>query len=132
MDDRITKQNFLSYCEQHYDGRQCASIEEFLADVNRVRYIKKLITRYIQTGELCERLILNHVVILTNVFGAEPTCKILLLKLWDQRQHIKPFLVLLSVLPTRLYGVGPHDEIETDLIDMNHEIVNALRKICPT
>lgn len=125
----LNEDNYLLYCAKAYDGRYYSSTEEFYNDLKRVGYIKKLITRYMHTGDLKERLVLNHIIILNNVFGAEATCRILFFKLEEQFSYIKPFLLLLNILPDKLYGVGEYDIINTDCIEMDIGIIEALRKI---
>lgn len=129
MNDLLNDKNFLIYCASHYDNARYISTEDFLEDLNRIKYIKKLITRYIEYGELKERLILNHIIVLNNCFGAEVCCKILYFKLKTQMKYIKPFLVLLNILPERLLNVGNEKIIDTNLIDMDEEIVARLRKV---
>jgi hypothetical protein len=126
--EKITDDNFFVFCARHYD-KQCHSTEEFIEDLQRIKYIKKLITRYEETGELKERLILNHLIILSNVFGPEVACKIIFLKIKDQLKCLKPFMILLNMLPDRLYNVGENKIINTDLVPMDNKIVEALRKI---
>jgi hypothetical protein len=127
MYDNLTDENFLIYCAKYYDNPQCHSTEEFLEDLNRIKYIKKLITRYTENGDLKERLILNHITILYNVFGAEHLCKILFLKMNKQMAYIKPFLLLLNILPDKVFGVGDGEIIDTDSIVMDANIINTLR-----
>jgi hypothetical protein len=129
MNDLLNDKNFLLYCASHYDNARYVSTEDFLEDLSRIKYIKKLITRYIEYGELKERLILNHIIVLNNCFGAEACCKILYFKLKTQMKYIKPFLVLLDILPERLLNVGNEKIIDTNLIDMDQEIVAKLRKV---
>ena len=88
-----------------------------------------LITRYTDNGELKERLILNHIIILNNCFGPEALCKILYLKLKDQMKFIKPFLILLNILPDKIYNVNGEKIIYTDNIEMDALIVAKLRKV---
>jgi hypothetical protein len=102
--------------------------EEFMEDINRIKYIKKLITRYVDAGELKERLILNHIITLHNCFG-QNLAKILYLKLEKQFRYVKPFLVMLNVIPRNIYNVGDYTTVNTDLIDMDMTIIQALRKI---
>jgi hypothetical protein len=125
----LNNDNFILFCASNYDNYQFRSTEEFLEDLNRIKYIKKLITRYIEKGELKERLILNHIIILNNVFGPDVLCKILYLKLKPQMKYIKPFLILLNILPEKIYNVGNEQIINTDYIPMDTNIVNMLRKI---
>lgn len=129
MHDLLTHDNFLLYCAQHYDNPQCVNTSEFIEDVNRIKYIKKLITRYCLTGELKDHLILNHITVLYNVFGAVHTPRILYLKMCDDFKYIKPFLVLLSICPDKLYNINNQKMIDLDQIEMDPEIVRVLRKI---
>jgi hypothetical protein len=129
MYDNLTDENFLLYCAKHYDNPQCHSTEEFLEDLNRIKYIKKLITRYIENGDLKERLILNHITILYNVFGAEALSRILFLKMKKQMSCIKPFLLLLNIMPDKIYNIAEEKIIDTNLIVMDQKIINALRAL---
>lgn len=129
MNDKLTDKNFLLYCASHYDNSRYASTEEFVEDMNRLKYLKKLITRYTEYGELKERLILNHIIILNNCFGPEVLSRILFLKLKDQMKYLKPFLVLLEIMPQRIYNVGEEKIIDTDTIEMDPVIVAKLRKV---
>jgi len=129
MNEKLTDNNFLLFCAKHYDNSRYVSTEEFIEDLNRIKYIKKLITRYIESGDLKERLILNHIIILNNCFGPEALCKILYLKLKTQMKYVKPFLILLNVLPERIFDVGDETIIDTNLIDMDPFIVSKLRKV---
>jgi len=129
MNDKLTEDNFLLFCASHYDNARYATTEEFIEDINRIKYIKKLVTRYIENGDLKERLILNHIIVLNNCFGPEALCKILYFKLKPQMKYIKPFLILLEILPERLHNVGDEEWVETDLIEMDSVIVSKLRKV---
>lgn len=127
--EKITEKNFILFCASHYDNYQYASTDEFFEDIRRIKYIKKLLTRYEQSGELKERLILNHIIVLNNCFGPNILCKILYLKLKDKMHLIKPFLVFLNILPDFIYNVNNEAIIETTLIKMDQTIINCLRKI---
>lgn len=127
--EKLTDENFILFCAAHYDNAQYASTEDFVEDLNRIKYIKKLITRYVEYGELKERLILNHIIVLNNCFGPDILCKIIYLKLNSQLRYIKPFLILLNVLPDKIYNVGEYSEIDTNLIEMDLDIVAKLRKV---
>lgn len=124
----LTNDNFILFCARHYDTRLSTSTAEFQEDVNRIKYIKKLITRYQQSGVLKERLILNHIIILKNVFPSEICAKLLFFKLGDQAKYLKPFLILLDVLP-RYIHFGSGEILDTDEIEMDEGIVKALRTI---
>ena len=129
MNEYLTDKNFLLFCAHHYDNAQYASTEDFIEDLNRIKYIKKLDTRYIENGDLKERLILNHIIVLNNCFGPEALCKILYLKLNNQMKYVKPFLVLLNIIPDLIYYVGDEKVVDTNLIEMDELIVAKLRKV---
>jgi hypothetical protein len=123
----LTEENFLLYCAKHYNNPHSSGTDEFLEDLNRIKYIKKLLTRYEQKGELKERLILNHIIILCNVFGPKACVDILFLKMTDQLHFLKPFLVLLQILPEIIEIDGKL--LSTDDIQMDIEISKTLSKI---
>lgn len=130
MTEILTESNYLLYCAKHYDNPQCYDEEEFFEDMRRVKYIKKLITRYMIGGELKERLILNHLIILSNVFPPPHLVKILFLRLEKQMRYLKPFLIYLSLMPSIVNGVKDKTySIETDLIDMDPKVIEVLRKL---
>jgi len=121
--------NFYMYCAHHYENFLFTTKEEFEGDLERIKHLKKLITRYVIKNELRENLILNHIIVLKNCFGPEVACKILYLKLKDQMQYIKPFLILLSILPEKIYNVGDELIIDTDMTPMDPLIISRLRKL---
>jgi len=127
----LTHENFLLYCAKKYDNPNCTGMPEFQEDLNRIKYIKKLATRFAQTGDLQARLILNHLIILNNMFGPEALVKIIFLKMNDEQLScIKPFLILLAILPKVVYDVGKEGNIiYTDDVKMNQTVIDALRKI---
>lgn len=129
MNEKLTDENFLIYCARHYDNAQCHSTEEFFEDLKRIKYIKKLVTKYVETGELRDRLIMNHLIVLNNVFGADHLPRILYLKMKKQFKYIKPFLLFLQVLPETLHNIGGETVINTDIIPMDDLIVFKLRNI---
>lgn len=127
--ENLTEDNFLIFCAKVYDNPQCHSTEEFIEDLKHIKYIKKLLTRYIEKGDLKERLILNHIMILNNLFGARHLSRILYLKLKPQFHCVKPFLVLLGVMPDRIYNVNGELCVDCDSISMDDRIIKALRDI---
>ena len=129
MIDKLDESNFMLYAAKHYDNPQCFDTLEFYEDLSRFKYIKRLFNRYEESGELKERLILNHLIILYNVFGPATT-KMLFFKLSDHLHLLKPFIVLLGFLPDKVTGVGVENKtiISSD-ISMDDNIVKLLRKI---
>lgn len=126
----LNNDNFLLYAMKCYDNPNCSGLEEFNEDLSRIKYIKKLITRYMQTGELQERLILNHLIILNNMFGPEALTRIVFLKMDNQLEYIKPFLVMLNILPPVVFNVGKDGaKTFTDDVPMDAKIIERLRKI---
>lgn len=121
----LTDSNFLLYAAKYYDN-PCHNTDEFLDDLKRFKYLKRLFVKYRETGELKERLILNHIIVLYNIFGDKAT-PMLFMKLKGYEQYLKPFLVLLSRLPSKvLYS---DVIVYTSEINMDKKIVNELRKI---
>lgn len=125
----LTDESFLLYAAHYYDNPQSYSTDEFIEDINRIKYLKKLATRYQDSGVLKERLVINHLIVLSNVFPVKVLNKILYLKMKDQFGFIKPFLILLNILQDKIYDVNNEREIDTTLISMDNNIVNVLRKI---
>ena len=82
--EELNEDNFTLFAIRYYDNPQCTSTEEFYEDIRRFRYLKRLLKRYHNTGELRERLILNHLIILNNVFGVENAIRMLQFKIDDE------------------------------------------------
>jgi hypothetical protein len=130
MHELLDDENFLLYCARHYKENLSISAEEFKDDINRIRYIKKLFTRYEQSGDLKERLILNHLIILNNMFGPYHCSRIIFLKFQNQFELIKPFLILLNLLPDFYYNINAINTVyNTDDYGLDPVIVERLRKV---
>lgn len=118
--EHLTEENYILFASKHYKNTQCTSIEEFEEDLNKIKYIKRLLRRYLVNNNLQHRLILNHMIILFNVFDIEAARRMLFFKLdtkyWSA---IKTFLVYLNYMP----------ENEKIDIPLDMEIVAALRKL---
>jgi hypothetical protein len=98
LSDLICNVNFEEFAERHYNN-VCIDLDEFAEDLGRIKYIKRLFNKYQQTGELKERLIINHLIILYNVFDSKSLTKMLFFKFEGYHPCIKPFLALLQRLP---------------------------------
>jgi len=70
MFEKLDETNFVLYAAKHYDNPHCYDTLEFYDDLNRFKYLKRLFNRYEETGELKDRLIINHLTIIYNIFGA--------------------------------------------------------------
>lgn len=112
---KLDDSTFLLYAEKSYDNPHCHDISEFEEDLKRFQYIRKLLNRYIQCGDLKERLILNHLIIIYNCFGPNAT-NLLFMKLEEYHELIKPFIEFLNYLP---------ETIEYNGIVINSNDVNS-------
>lgn len=106
MTEQLDDDNFILYAARHYDNPQCYDTTEFYEDLKRFKYIKRLLNRYMNHGDLKDRLILNHVIALNNVFGPAATVRMLFLKLEGMEPYIKPFLVFLSIMPDKVENIN--------------------------
>lgn len=118
--DILNEDNFTLYAAKCYDNPQCTEINEFYDDLNRFKYLKRLFKRYAEHDDLQYRLILNHLIVLYNVFGIEGGNKIAMYKI-DQEYWpvLKTFLVYLNFLPDDVMPGVPLD----------HYVVDILRKM---
>lgn len=96
---KLTESTFLLFASKHYDNPQCSDITEFEEDLKRFQYLRKLFGRYRQDNDLKERLILNHLIIIYNVFGPTAT-DMLFMKLQEYHEYLKPFVEYLNFMPT--------------------------------
>ena len=112
---------FQEYAMQNYKNPSCSGREEFEEDINRIKYIKRLFGRYFSTGELKERLILNHIIIFYNVFEMEAATKMLFFRMEDKfKPLVKTFLVYLSYLP---------DDEAYVRVPMDTKVIQILRRL---
>ena len=125
MIQKLNENNFLVYAMNHYDNPQCHSVQEFEEDLKRFLYLKKLFHRYKNKEELRERLILNHIIVLYNIFG-DSTTNMLFYKIdEDSWQALTTFLTYLGRMPDK---VPEHNIIASD-ISMDTDVITRLRKI---
>ena len=107
MIDDLNDDNFMIFAMKAYDKPNCV-MSEFEEDLKRIKYIKRLIKRYKVWGEeeLKERLILNHIIVLSNVSGVEATVKMLFFK-FDPEDYpiLKSFLIFLNFMPQYVKGI---------------------------
>lgn len=121
----LNDNNFLSYAMNNYDNPQCHSLEEFEDDLKKFLYLKKLLSRFNNTGELRERLILNHITVLYNIFG-DSTTNMLFYKIDKQ---LWPLLITFLVYLNRMPEEIPEYSIRLSDIKLNENIISILRKI---
>ena len=118
--EELNNKNFVLFAAKNYNNSQCMTQEEFEDDLQRFKYIKRLFNRYEVNNELSERLILNHLIVLYNVFGIKAANHMMFYKIEEKNWPIlKTFLVYLNYLPEDQYVDVPLDQ----------KVVEALRKI---
>jgi hypothetical protein len=100
MFDKLTKDNVMLYAIKHYHNPSCEGINEFYDDMKRFKYIKRLFRKYRDSGVLKDRLLLNHIIVLDNLFGAEAASTLLFFKIEPEYwPALKAFLKFLSIMP---------------------------------
>ena len=109
----------MFYMATHYNDRQGSVSEEFYEDINRIKYIKRLISKYVDTGTLKSRLLMNHLLVLINVFGAFPCTRILMHKI-DPKYH-----EIIVTFLDELNALGP--ELKS-LISIDRKVRAIIRK----
>ena len=117
---KLTLDNIMMFAMKHYDNPSCVDKKEFLDDMKRFKYLKRLFRKYDTSKVLKIRLILNHIIVLANVFGVDASSTLLFFKI--DRKHwpiLKTFLVYLHFMP------------ENDLIEVpiNHQVMGQLGRI---
>ena len=120
MYENITSDNVMMFAIKHYDNPQCEGEKEFHDDMKRFKYVKRLLRKYKDYNILKERLLLNHIIVLNNLFGPEACVTLLLFKI--QREYwetLKSFLLFLNIIRK--------DEISD--IKENQEVLDILRKL---
>lgn len=124
----LTELNFEIYAMKAY-MIPCLSTQDFYNDLKKVKYVKRLINRYKTTGILKERLILNHIILLGNVFGPEDATRILFYKLGeDFYSELKTLLTYLNYMPDEVLYISTARIYNCDIpIDMG--IAKKLRQI---
>ena len=110
-----------------YDKPDCI-MSEFKDDMKRFNYLKRLFRRYRKVDELREQLVLNHLVVLYNVFGPEVTSRMLFFKMSkDDYSALKTYLLFLSIMPERIRGIKGQDIISSD-IPIDPRVAEVLRQ----
>ena len=120
MFEKITSENVMMFAIKYYDNPQCEGEKEFYDDMKKFKYIKRLLRKYDDSGVLKERLLLNHIIVLNNLFGPEACVTLLLFKVkkeyWDT---LKSFLLYLNIIR--------EDELQE--VKENKDVLEILRKL---
>ena len=129
MFDDLSESNYLLYAAKNYDNPHCTGLDDFLDDLKCFKYLKRLFNRFVNNNDLKDHLIINHLIILYNVFGVECATRLLFLKM-DERHYpiLKPFLISMNYLPEVVYGINGKD-IKTVDIPLDELSVSKLRKL---
>ena len=122
MFEKITPANWMMFAMNNYDNPQSDGEEEFQDDIKRFKYLKRLLKKYHEGGDLKERLILNHIIVLTNVFGVEASSTLLLFKIvQDYCPDLKTFMIYLNIIR--------EDEPALETIPVDQNIWKTLESI---
>ncbi len=129
MFETLDDSNFMLFAAKYYENPNGDQIE-FEEDLDRIKYIKRLFRKYKDGGELRERLILNHLIVLYNVFYHKSCTRMLCFRLYEYLDYLKPFLIYLNYWPERVEPVGLDKlEIMDSNINIDNHIIEVLRKI---
>jgi hypothetical protein len=126
--DNLTNENIMLYLVKAYDKPNCI-MSEFNDDMKRFNYLKRLFQRYRKYNELREQLVLNHLVVLYNVFGPEVASRALFFKVSkDDYSALKTYMLFLNIMPERIRGIKGQDIVSSNIpVDM--KIAETLRQI---
>ena len=123
--NELNEENFLIFAIKNYENPQAVTREDFDKDLSRFRYIKRLLKRYKTTGDLKVHLLVNHFIILYNIFG-DATTPMLFYKidknLWSA---IKSFVVFLNKLPDFPHTYIHEIELDQTCLDALNGITNG-------
>jgi hypothetical protein len=113
--DDLTNENIMMYAMKAYDRPNCI-MSEFKDDLKRFNYLKRLFLRYRKYDEMREQLVINHLVVLYNVFGPEVATRMLFFKMSkEDYSALKTYLIFLSIMPDKVKGIKGHDAVYYDI-----------------
>ena len=126
--DDLNNDNMMLYAIKAYDKPNCI-MSEFKDDMKRFHYLKRLFRRYRMSGEIRERLVLNHLVVLCNVFTPVIATRLLFFKMTKEDYSVlKTYLTFLSAMPEKVVSIKCKDIISSD-IPLDNTIISILRTI---
>ena len=129
MFKEIRPDNVIMFAMKHYSNPQGDTQTEFNEDMKRFKYIKRLLRKYDDTGDLKERLILNHIIVIYNQFGQEAGTRLLFLKLEGYYPQLVPFLRILKRCPEVVPQIGlPTEDIHISKVKEDILISEILDK----
>ena len=124
----LTEQNFLLYAIKCYETPNCI-MSEFSDDLKKIKYIKRLFRKYKISRTIKERLILNHIICLGNVFGVEAATRLLFFRV-DPKDYdvLKTFLIYLEYMPDTVRGIAGINIKDSD-IPVDLSLAKKLREV---
>jgi hypothetical protein len=126
--ENLNNENVLLFCMKAYD-RPDMLMSEFKEDIKRFNYLKRLFRRHRKIKELREQLVLNHLIVIYNVFGPEVATRLLFFKMAkEDYSALKTYLLFLNYMPVVVYGIKGQDILSSS-IEVDMTIAEALRKI---
>ena len=120
MFDELSEENFLLFAAKNYDNPACVDVEEFNEDLARFIYVKRLLRRYQTSGIIQERLLINHLIVLHNVFGVSAFKRMLFYRIEEEHW---------AVLKTILIFLGYMKESEMPQVSLDKYIIDTLRRL---
>ena len=117
--DELNEDTFLLFAIKHYENPHCVTREDFDEDMKRFKYLKRLLKRYVRGGPLRTHLIINHLIILYNVFGEAATPLIFYRLEREYWSILKTILIYLNKYPMNML---PNLEIDEDIKDELNQI----------
>jgi len=128
MVENLTTDNYILYAMKSYDTPN-RILSEFKEDMKRFNYLKRLFLRHRKYGEIRERLILNHLVVIYNIFGIESATRLLFYKINPlDYSALKTYLIFLNFMPEIVRGIRNRNILSCD-IEVDLKIAERLREI---
>ena len=130
MLEKLDDTNFMLYAAKYYENPECFETLEFYDDLKRFKYLKRLMNKYKEVGNFKERLILNHIIVIINIFGAEAAVRMLFFKLYDHKETVATILDFLNFMPEKVFNITHRNEtLYSNSIDRDPNIEKILRSI---
>lgn len=128
--ENLTDKNIELYCIKYYNNPQCLSLNDYKEDLKKIKYLKRLFNNYFTSGILKERLILNHLIMLFNVFDNYALSRILFFK-FDKKYYslLKTFLMYLNHIPPKFVRGIRGEDVSLIDIQLDEVVVDKLREL---
>lgn len=130
MFEVLDDSNFSMYAVKQYDNPSCLGEEEFREDMGRFRNLSRMFGKYSRSGELRDRMIMNHLVVIYNVFPREAATRMLVFRLHGYLEYLRPFLEIMGYWPERVESIGYiGNTVDTSRVMPDKKIVDTLEQI---